>query len=99
MKVKFNNNYLEILYLEEKAPGKPKFSVQVVLMFKKTILLLQQIENVDKLRWYNGLNFEKYKEFYSVRVDKKYRLLLTIEEEDVICAETLIVEELTNHYR
>jgi proteic killer suppression protein len=104
MTVKFNNDYLELLFQGKDLPGKPKFSDEVVKKFKKTVLMLQYAENVAQLRQLKGLNFEllkgDLKGWCSVRVDLKYRLILSIEgDENLIAAEALIVEELTNHYR
>lgn len=97
MKVKFNNIDLERIFLGE-TDGKREYGSSVVKSFIKTIELLKQIENVSDIWQYKGLNFEKYNDFYSVRVNKKYRLILTVEDEELIHAETLIVEKLTNHY-
>jgi toxin HigB-1 len=103
MIVRFNNDYLEALFQDIDIPGKPVFNVEVVKKFKKTILLLSLVDNVAVLRQFNGLNFEllkgDYSGFCSVRVDKKYRLILSFEGEEVLKAEALIVEDLTNHYK
>jgi len=98
MIIKFNNDALERIFSGEEVSGKQEFSSPVIRSFKKTILLLEKIENVSAIWQYKGLNFKKYKDFYSVRVNDKYRLLLTVEGEEIIHAETLIIEELTNHY-
>lgn len=64
---------------------------------------MQQAENIAELKKINSLNFEllkgERKGFYSVRVDLKYRLILTLEGSNVLFAEEIIIEELTNHYR
>ena len=98
MVIKFNNDDLENIFLGQKPSGKQEFSPQVVDSFKRTVLCLAAIENVSALLQHAGLRFKKYKDFYCVRVNKKYRLLLTVEGEEIIHAETLIIEELTNHY-
>ena len=103
MNIIFNDDYLELLYSGEEVPGKPRFDDSVVKKFRKTILLLQSIENVAKIQQFRGLNFERLKgtlkDFCSVRVDKKYRLILSVHGEDFLKAEVLSVEELTNHYQ
>lgn len=103
MIISFNNVYLELMYSGEDLPGKPRFDDSVIKKFRKTILLLQQVENVSKIQQFGGLNFERLKgdlkDFCSVRVDKKYRLILSVQGEEFLKAEELIVEDLTNHYQ
>lgn len=103
MTVKFNNDYLELLFQGKELPGKPPFSDEAVKKFKKTVLMLQYAENITQIRQLKGLNFEllkgDLKGWCSVRVDLKYRLILSVESDNLITAETLIIEELTNHYR
>lgn len=102
MTIHFNNDYLEALYQNEAIPGKPKFSKEVILSFKKKILILQQATSITEIQKFNSLNFEflkgNYQGFCSIRIDKKYRLILKIEGEDTLRAEVLIIEDLTNHY-
>lgn len=103
MTVKFNNDYLELHFQGKDLPDKPRFSDDVVKKFKKTVLMLQYAENIAQIRQLKGLNFEllkgDLKGWCSVRVDLKYRLILRVESDNLIAAEALIVEELTNHYR
>ncbi|MBK6998187.1 MAG: type II toxin-antitoxin system RelE/ParE family toxin [Lewinellaceae bacterium] len=103
MVISFNDDYLELMYSGEELPGKPRFDDSVIKKFRKTILILEGIENVSKIHQFKGLNFEglkgNLKGFYSVRVDKKYRLILSVQGEEFLKAEELIVEDLTNHYK
>ncbi len=103
MTIKFNNDYLEALFQGKDLPGKPQFSDEVVKKFKKTVLMLQYAESITQIQQLKGLNFEllkgNSKGLCSVRVDLKYRLILSVEGENLIAAEVLIIEELTNHYR
>lgn len=103
MTIRFNNDYLELLFQGKDLPGKPRFSDDVVKKFKKTVLMLQYAENIAQIQQLKGLNFEllkgDLKGWCSVRVDLKYRLILRVEGENLIAAEALIIEELTNHYR
>lgn len=103
MIIKFSDEYLELLYMGEKIPGKPKFSHSVVIKFQKVILLLSILENVSAMQQFNGLNFKRLKgdlkDYCSVRVDKQYRLILSVEGEEFLTAEILIVEKLSNHYQ
>lgn len=103
MIVKFNNDYLKALFTGLQQSGKPQFSHAVIEKFKKTVLRMLQAENVAELKKINSLNFELLKGdrkgFYSVRVDFKYRLILTVEGPNVLVTEEITIEELTNHYQ
>lgn len=103
MTIRFNNDYLEALFRGHDIPGKPRYDKVIILKFKKTVLMLSNAENIGEIRKINGLHFEllsgNYKGYCSVRVDKKYRLILLIEGEDILEDEALIIEDLTNHYK
>lgn len=104
MIIKFNNAYLEKLFEGKAVAGKPKYNTEVILKFKKTILRLQAANNIREIRAFKGLNFEALKGtlkgYYSVRVDRSYRLLLTVDEEgEMIIKEVLTIHDLNNHYQ
>ena len=103
MIVKFNNDYLERLYLGLSLKGKPKYQDDVIGKFKRRILILKNTENIKQLRLFRGLNFEvlkgEYKGYYSVRVDYHYRLIIGIDQDKASVKEVLSIEELTNHYQ
>jgi proteic killer suppression protein len=102
MLVRFNNYYLQKLFESTSVEKKPRYSADVVLKFKKTILMLQYAENIRELRKLKGLNFEalkgNLKGYHSVRVNKKYRLIVRIEEVLITVTDIIIVEDLSNHY-
>ena len=94
---------MQNLFEGKPVTGKPKYQGEVITKFKKTILILQYASSLNELKRLNVLNFEglrgDMKGFYSVRVDKKYRLILRIEREMMVTiTEVLIAEDLTNHY-
>jgi toxin HigB-1 len=104
MIVRFNNDYLEKLFEDIPVKGKPKYQVQLVTKFKKTILMLKGAEDIKQVKLFRGLNFEMlkgdyYKGFYSERVDYHYRLILSIAMDQVLIKDVLTVEDLTNHYQ
>jgi proteic killer suppression protein len=104
MIIRFNNAYLQKLYEGREVAGKQKYSQDVILKFKKTVLMLMNTERIKELRKFRGLNFEAlkgdYKGYYSVRVDLKYRLILSVEEDrTIVVADVLVVEDLTKHYQ
>jgi plasmid maintenance system killer protein len=100
MVIKFESQYLEKLYTGESQKGKPKYSDAVITKFKKTVLILKNVSNTVELSKFRGLNFESLKGeksgFFSVRVDKSYRLEFRITK-DVI--EIVHIEELSKHYQ
>ncbi len=103
MIVAFHNAYLQKIYEGKQVTGKPKYSNDVILKFKKTVLTLQYAESIKELRKFRGLNFEAlkgdYKGYFSVRVDLQYRLILSVEKDVVKFTDVLIIEDLTNHYQ
>ncbi len=103
MIVEFNNGYLQKIFEGKQVTGKPKYSQDVILKYKKTVLMLQNTESIMELRRFRGLNFEAlkgdYKGYYSVRVDLQYRLILSVEKGSLVITDVLIIEDLTNHYR
>jgi toxin HigB-1 len=102
MILKFNNDYLERLATEDKIKGKPKYDIEVILKYKKTLKILQAMPNTVVLRNLRSLNFESLKGdlkgFYSVRVDYKYRLVFAIEKDLITITEIIVIEDLNNHY-
>ena len=104
MLVQFKNAYLERIFQGKAVAGKPRFSIEIVEKFKKTVLKLQYADNIGDLRKQRGLNFEalkgNYKGYYSVRVDYSYRLILTLDKNDHLnIADIISVHDLTNHYQ
>ena len=104
MLIQFKNAYLEKIFEGKPISGKPRYSSEVIVKFKKTILKLKYADNLKEIKSQRGLNFEAskgdLKGFYSVRVDYSYRLLLTIDKYDVVTvSEILVIHDLTNHYR
>ena len=103
MLVKFKNAYLEKLFEGKAVKGKPKFSNDVIVKFKKAILKLQFADSVSDLKLQRGLNFEalkgNFKGYFSIRIDYHYRLILTFEANELNIEEIILVHDLTNHYQ
>jgi|SRR6218665_3997423 len=104
MIVQFKNSYLEALFQDKALPGKPRYSHDITVKFKKTIQKLKFADSIREIKSQKGLNFEglkgDYKGFFSVRVDRSYRLILTVDkDEHVTIADILSVHDLTNHYQ
>ncbi len=47
MQIQFNDEYLEKIYSNQAVKGKPIFSEQVILQFKKTVLKIRNAESTD----------------------------------------------------
>ena len=104
MLVQFKNAYLEKIFEGRPITGKPRYSSDVVLKFKKTVLKLKYADSLRDIKAQRGLNFEALKGdlkgFYSVRVDYSYRLILAIDKFDVmVISEIITIHDLTNHYQ
>lgn len=104
MLIQFKNPYLEKIFEGKAIPGKPRYSSEVIARFKKTILKLKFIDSFSELRRHKGLNFEllkgNYKGYFSVRVDKGYRLILSVNTAGAVhISEVLTVHDLNNHYQ
>ena len=102
MILKINNQYLQSLYEGNKVNGKPRYDGSVIKKFKKVIQILKFVESSQHIYNFKGLHFEKLSGdragYYSCRVDIKYRLILSIETDEILVEEIIIVEDLTNHY-
>lgn len=103
MEIRFKNYYLEKLYADLPITAKPRYSNEVIIKFRKKIVLLENIESSKDLKSYKGLNFEALKEhkkgLYSIRVDLKYRLEFSIEKDNIILQEIILIQDLSNHYK
>jgi toxin HigB-1 len=103
MIIKFNNEYLADLAVSDKVKGKPKYDIEVIIKYRRTLKILQVMPNTIGLRNLKSLNFEalkgKYKGFYSVRVDYRYRLIFSIEKDLITITEIIVIEDLSNHYQ
>ncbi len=106
MEVSFADDYLLALY-QGNPTGKPKFQGSVVKKFRQRINTLKTISNTEELKQFKSLNFEALigdkKGFHSIRVDRKYRLIITVADSELkigkVSEEKIIIEELSNHYQ
>ena len=104
MKTTITDSYLEKLFQGKAISGKPKYSSDIVVKFKRTVQKLQLASNIKDLKEQRGLNFEalkgEYKGYFSVRVDRSYRLILTYKKgKKSNFADCITVIDLTNHYQ
>ena len=105
MRVRFNTDELARLYSTplDQIKGKLQYSRDIIKQYKKKIIILLTINGINELKEYKGLNFERLKgdlkDYYSIRLNKQYRLLFKIEEtEDEIIIAELLITEISKHY-
>nr|MBC7612160.1 type II toxin-antitoxin system RelE/ParE family toxin [Pseudopedobacter sp.] len=100
MKVIFHDEHLGML-AEKQATGKSKFPTEVIISFRKKLAFIRAAGSTQDLRKMSSLHFEKLTEkkylgMYSIRLNRSYRLILSIDNEDNL--EIIIIEEINNHY-
>ena len=102
MQVVFKDKYLEALYEGREVKGKPKYSEDVLDKFTFKVQFIENAESIKDLSKLRSLNFEALKGnlagLYSIRVDKKYRLIFSIEKDKILVQDIIVIEELSKHY-
>src|SRR5882672_6007365 len=68
MLIQFKNTYLEKIFEGKPVSGKPRYSSDVIVKFKMTVLKLKYADNLKEIKSQRGLNFEIMKEY-------KYKVL------------------------
>jgi len=101
LEVIFNSKKIEDLYVTGKST-KLKLDKKVVYSFFEVVAILEAAINIYDLWKQPSLNFEKLintENRYSVRLDRKWRLELTIDWQDEKMIVGIIgIEDITNHY-
>lgn len=106
MKIVFEKDYLEQLYIDGKAKGKKyRYQKGVILKYKQTIDKLRVADRVEDLFPLKSLNYEKLigdkKGLESVRVNQQYRIEFrsSVEGEEPDTITICSIVELSNHYK
>lgn len=104
MEVKFNEDYLRMLYLHGKSDKKHRFQPPIIRKYIRIIDLMISEDNVQGLWKYNSLNYERLegdkKGLSSVRVNDQYRIEFREELESGKTLATICnITELSNHYK
>lgn len=101
LEVVFNNKKLEQLYKTGKS-SKYKLDSHIIKYFFEVVAILESSENIYDLQNSHGLNFEKlsgYQNRFSVRLNIKWRLEMTIEWKNSEKTIGIIgIEDISNHY-
>ncbi|MFH0777910.1 MAG: type II toxin-antitoxin system RelE/ParE family toxin [Candidatus Eisenbacteria bacterium] len=100
MEFRFAFKDLELLYTEGK--GAEKYPEEVVRAFLRRVLHIQAAETEQDLRMpmsvhYEQLKGRQYKGKDSMRLNKQWRLILSVER-DRTGQKSITIHEITNHY-
>lgn len=85
MRFQFKKSKLEALYTEEK--NAHKYPIEVIDSFFEVMAIIEAIESEKDLYKFKGLRFEKLQgkrgkqNQYSLRLNKQWRLIITIEKD------------------
>lgn len=101
MNIKIEDPYLAHIAKDEPLTGKQKFSEEVTLIFKRRLFQIRAAGNTLEIRENKSFHFEKlkekrYKDKYSIRLNRAYRLIFSIDKQDNL--EIIYIEEISNHY-
>lgn len=101
LKIKFNNKNLKTLYTTG-ASNKYRLEQSVVDNFFEVVVILEAAKDIYDLWKQPSLKFEKlrgYESRYSARLNKKWRLEMSIEwEDDKMTVGIIGLEEISSHY-
>ncbi len=90
MKIRFKSDELENYFTTPLSEIKGKLPVpkEIIMQFKKKVLILMSIESVEELSFFRSLHFESLKGErkgeYSIRLNLQYRLIFSLEKEDIL---------------
>ncbi|MFW5755286.1 MAG: type II toxin-antitoxin system RelE/ParE family toxin [Tangfeifania sp.] len=105
MKIQFKTNELKDFYVTalDEIKGKIPFQKEVIKQYKKKIQLLIAADSIDELGYFKSLNLKKLKgkrkNEYSIRLNKQYRLIFTINKKnEEIIFDVLVIEDISKHY-
>ena len=102
MDIIFQKEYLKELYYAGKTNDKQhRYQPEVVRKYVRVVGILDAVSRMEDLFRFNSLHFEALEnDYYSVRIDYHYRLILQLEAKQ---GETLFtickLEDITNHYK
>ena len=111
MKVEFDNEDLDRLAFDPVFAG--KWSWDIKRRYQKAVVVLQAISRRESLFPMSGLNFErlsgkrprhrskKVKKEYSIRLNKRWRVVLTFVEDanDAVSGERILILDVEDYHR
>jgi len=101
MNLKIEDHYLAEIAKDQPLTGKQEFPEEVIQAFKRRLFQIKTARNTLELRGNKSLHFEKlkekrYKDKYSIRLNRAYRLIFRIDKQGNV--EIIYIEEISNHY-
>lgn len=102
MQVQFDDHFLGEV-AKKGYTGKLSFPVEVATKFRQRIFQIKNALNTQDLRNNKSLHFEKLKEKkyegkYSIRINKAYRIIFRVIDDESRKVEIICIEEISNHY-
>lgn len=92
MKIEFKND--EILnYYTCNYKGKQIYSEVVLKGYREILIIVEEAGHFGELRKFKSLNIEPYKDHWSARINKQWRL-----EFNYVKPDTFIVLKISKHY-
>jgi len=103
MQVVIEDHFLGEVANFDKVYGKSPYPAEVLKAFKQRVFQIKQAKNTAELRMLKSLHFEKLREKkyegkYSIRLNKAYRMIFRIDNNEVTRLEIICIEEINNHY-
>ncbi len=103
MQVIIEDHFLDEVANFDKVYGKSPYTAEVLKAFKPRVFQIKQAKNTAELRMLKSLHFEKlrekkYESKYSIRLNKAYRMIFRIDNNEVTRLEIICIEEINNHY-
>jgi proteic killer suppression protein len=104
MKIRFKSDELEYYYTTPLSEIKGKLPVtrEILHQYKKKIQILMSIESLEELVFFRSLHFEPLKGDrkgeYSIRLNLQYRLIFSLEQDNQLVIEVLVIQEISKHY-
>jgi toxin HigB-1 len=104
MKIRFKSDELEYYYLTPLSEIKGKLAVphEILKQYKRKIQILMSIESLNELTVFRSLHFELLKGGrkgeHSIRLNLQYRLIFSVEQDDQLLNEIILIHEISKHY-
>jgi plasmid maintenance system killer protein len=96
VKLKFKHESMELLYRDKDYQDR-RLPNELRRAYIKKCFILETLENIQDLKNYRGLNFEHYKDHYSIRVNNQRRIEFDYDSyKNITIIEVL---DITNHYK
>lgn len=104
MKIRFKSDELEYYFLTpiSEIKGRFLFPHDILKQYKKKMQILMSIESLDELTFFRSLHFEALKGDrkgeYAIRLNLKYRLIFSTEQDNQLLIEIVLIHEISKHY-